>query len=167
MPDLDLQAAFEGFRVSAFRLCARDFYDVDSERAALAVWRDSGEVIGADDGWPELVAARVGAGAAMSRVHVFSRPLGEYSAWLLRSLPRNVAAGERVAVGYRDEMPLDLVGVADDFWLFDDTTVALMRYDSAGRFLGAADASAQLDYYRGLRDRLQAGASALNGELAA
>ena len=46
------------------------------------------------------------------------------------------AAGEDIRIADRTRYP-ELAGLGPDFWLFDDTAAAVMRYDPEGRYLGA------------------------------
>jgi hypothetical protein len=149
MPDLfDLAAAFDRFERSAWRLCARDTYDVAEERDVLAAWREHRPLPPRADGWPDILRSRLAAGRQVGRVQLFTRPLGDYARFLLaHPYPENVALGEVVRVGYRDQMPADLAAVREDFWVFDGQEVAVMEYDDAGRFLRAVNQSGDLDRY--------------------
>lgn len=150
----DLAEAFDTFGRSAWRLATRDVYDVPEEAHALTSWVERGEFVAPDNGWPELVGAKVSAGRSMGRVQVVTRPTGAYMAWLLASYAANTAAGEEVRLAFRDRMPADLAGIAEDFWLFDDREVWVMDYDRRGAWCGARDDSARLGRYLGLRARL-------------
>ncbi len=150
----DLAEAFETFERSAWRLASRDVYDVPEEAPALTAWTERGEFIPPDNGWPELVRARVSAGCSMGRVQVVTRPTSDYMAWLLASYAANIAAGEDVRLVFRDQLPADLADIAEDFWMFDDRYVWVMDYDDHGAWRGAWDDSARLTRYLGLRDRL-------------
>lgn len=133
-------AAFdEMFTRSAFRLELLDRYVAANEteplrrfRAGLPqdpAWREP---------WKQFVRESVRAGKKMARVHVVSEPLSDYLEFELTCVyPANVAAGEdvRILQVLRHHWPLGLP--SHDYWLFDDRTVAVMRYDNDGNFLDA------------------------------
>jgi hypothetical protein len=150
----DLAAAFDTFERSAWRLASRDIYDVPAEVLAVATWTERGEFIPPDNGWPELVKARVSAGRSMGRVQVVTRPTSEYMAWMLRAYAANTAAGEDIRLAFRDQLPAELAGISEDFWLFDDQSVWVMDYDERGAWHGAWDDSTHLDRYLDLQRRL-------------
>ncbi|MGH8895458.1 MAG: DUF6879 family protein [Egibacteraceae bacterium] len=90
---------------------------------------------------------------ATRRVHVVDSPLTDYLRYELAAYRYGAAAGEDIRITDRDAHP-DLDGLREDFWLFDDQTLALMRYDDEGRFLGVdlAGEDVDLDEYRRRRD---------------
>jgi hypothetical protein len=153
MPN-DLSAAFEAFKRSAWRLASRDVYAVPEEATALAAWREHGEFIAPDNGWPELVSTQISAGRSMGRVQVVTRPTSDYMAWLLTSYAANIAAGEDVRLVFRDQLPTKLADIAEDFWLFDDRYIWVMDYDDRGAWRGAWNDSAHLTRYLDLREKL-------------
>jgi hypothetical protein len=85
-----------------------------------------------------LVGVATGDGRTMQRVHVVIEPLTDYLrfevAW---SYAHSVAAGEDVRIiplaegeGWPPDVPVR------DFWLFDDTELFDMRYDTDGAWVG-------------------------------
>lgn len=97
------------------------------------------------------------------RVRVVGRPVTDYTRYEFAMYSENVAAGEQIRVVERASvLGADTAWVNDDFWLFDDETAALVRYDEQGHFLGAHQAS-DLDAYLSARHR----ALALSVDLAA
>jgi hypothetical protein len=156
MPRGDLADAFETFQESAWRLASLDVYDVPEESAAIEAWMERGELIQAENGWPELVRAQIAAGKSMGRVQVVTRPMTDYMTYLLASYASNAEAGEEIRLAFRDRMPPDLAEIREDFWLFDDAIVFVMDYDSHGAWRGAVDDSEHLDRYLDLRERLTA-----------
>jgi len=147
MSDLNLGAVLRSFRRSAWRLEARDHYESAPEHRALAEWRARRPVPPRTDGWLELVTDHVRAGRSIGRVHVVSRPLSEYVQFELALYAQHTAVGEQVAIADRSLDRDHLATLRQDFWIFDETTVALMHYDDAGRFLQATDASDHLEEY--------------------
>jgi hypothetical protein len=162
----DYGALFERFTRSAFRLEARDEYNVPDEQEALAAFLNGRELpprTPGNDSWLALVAAATAADRSIVRVRVVGRPVTDYTRYEFAVYPENVAAGERIQVVERAWLHgADTAWADDDFWLFDDETVALLRYDERGHFLGA-DRAGDLDAYVSARQR----ALALSVDLAA
>jgi hypothetical protein len=71
----EFSALFERFERSAFRVEARDRYNVDHEREAFAAFREGRKLrprTTASDPWPTLVAAHAAAGRVIERVRIVS-----------------------------------------------------------------------------------------------
>jgi len=131
MPDLAWW--LQHFERSAFRLECLPAYSVPQEAAMLATFRRGETVeLPADHPWITRVREKCGNGRTMERVRVVSRPLTDYERFELSLYPHSRAAGENIRVVERHS-----VEVTEDFWLFDDTIAVVLRYDAAGRFLGA------------------------------
>jgi hypothetical protein len=146
---------FEHFARSAFRLEARDSYDVSVERKPFTAFLNRGtrpRRSTQTDPWLRLVSDRTASGKTMQRVRLFTTPLNDYTRFEFALYEDNVAAGEDIRVIDRASLDDAARGWSDeDFWLFDDETVALMRYDAAGAFLRAelvADVQSYLDKAR-------------------
>jgi hypothetical protein len=132
-------------RRSAWRLEAREVYDVPEEAEEFARFRRGEPVDAANDEWVPHVTTAAAAGKRLGRVHVLDRPLADYDRssyiWFETEFYRlSVPAGEDVRIAIRSEHPqLDQLRI--DFWLFDADTgqpfATLMHYDDHGRFLGA------------------------------
>ena len=152
--DLDLLTALDTFEESAWRLASHDLYEVPEDHASVDAWTRRGEFVAPASDWPSLVQARTSTGRAMGRVQVVTRPVSEYMAWRLSCYMLHSIAGEVVQLAYRDEMPADLAGIHEDFWVFDDRNVIVMDYDERGALRGNHDDSTHLDRYLGLRERL-------------
>jgi len=103
-----------------------------------------------DHPWPALIRVAIQTGKTMQRVRVVSHPLSDYLRFELSLFPTSVEAGEEIRVAVLDDHP-HLAVCTQDFWLFDDQTVVVLKYDPAGRFLGAEDAT-DLDHYRAQRE---------------
>lgn len=95
--------------------------------------------------WMALVHAATRDRRTMHRVHVVTEPLTDYVrfevAW---SYAHSVAAGEDVrivAVAEGQEWPPDLPPPGGDFWLFDDTELFDMHYDTNGTWIGVEHTS--------------------------
>ena len=131
----DLAALLKTFRHSAFRLETLGHYTVPQEAEWFATWRRTGrlpELTPDNDSWLRMVRDHTRAGRVMQRVRVVSTPLTDYERFELALFPPSLDAGEDIRVISRS-----VVGVSEDFWLFDAQTAVMLRYDSAGSFLRA------------------------------
>ena len=127
---------FDSYRREAFRLETLPEYNMGSERAEYELFLTTGKLdIPDDDPWLTRVRQFRRTGRWIGRVHVIRGPLTNYLRYEFAVYRHTVAAGEDVRI-------LDLVGrpdpglPAEDFWLFDDTAVVRMDYDSDGTQLG-------------------------------
>ena len=91
--------------------------------------------------WLARVAAATAAGKSWHRVRVLDRPLSEDECSRLLGYRESAEAGEVIRIAERSACPA-LAPLARDFWLFDADAArpfaALMNYDHAGEYLGAA-----------------------------
>jgi hypothetical protein len=136
----EFSALFEQFAQSAFRVEARDRYDVDHERADFAAFLEGKTLrprTAESDPWLALVAASTAAGRVIERVRIVSEPVTEYTQFEFAAYRYNLAAGEKVRVVPRAALAdADQGWASEDFWIFDDKLVVLLSYDNEGRFLG-------------------------------
>jgi hypothetical protein len=135
----DLGELLDSFQRSAARLETLDRYTIPREEAWLEAFRRDGSIpdlTPATYPWLKLIADTTSAGRTVQRVHVVGWPLPEYIRWELGMYRLTQAAGEDIRIADRIRYP-ELGNLGPDFWLFDQTTVAVMRYDPEGRFLGA------------------------------
>jgi hypothetical protein len=136
----DLAWWLQNFQASAFRLETRPTYSVPQESELLAAYRHDGSLPDmTDHPWVKRVQEHCGAGKRMERVRLVSRPLTEYERFELALYPFSHAAGEDIRLVDRG-----LVEVDRDFWLFDDQTAIMLRYDTEGRFQGTEDGVSSL-----------------------
>lgn len=148
----DLGRLFATFERSAFRFEARDAYLIPEEEERLGAFLAGRElparVLETDD-WLRLVARATRAGRQMERVRVVGRPLTDYTRFELAVYGENITAGEDIRVVERAKLPEGGSGQRwhQDFWLFDDQTVAILCYDEAGRFLGV-EKGTNIDAFR-------------------
>lgn len=126
-----------GFRRSAFRLELLPQYLVEPEREPFSAFL-AGQPMpeGHNADWHATIRAHVAAGRMMQRVHVVMPPLTDYLRFEFEwAYAGNSAAGE-------DTRILDLSRSTDpglpdfDFWLFDESTVVAMLYESDGTQIG-------------------------------
>jgi len=159
----ELDAAFDGFATSAWRLEALQCYTVDKEQERIRAWREGlprPERSVRTSPWLRRVAVSTAAGRRWGRVHVVAHPLSEYVRYQLGGYIESAAAGEEI--GIADQAAHPGLAAGPDFWLFDEGTpgefAIVMSYDDDGRWLGAerTDSPAELAQCR------QAKALALN-----
>ncbi|BDM66844.1 hypothetical protein HEK616_03310 [Streptomyces nigrescens] len=129
---------FDSFQREAFRLETLDDYsksgNVDAYHAYLA-----GEPQPEDynAGWVEELRSHTENGKRVYRVHILSRPLTDYLLFELGwGYRKNMTGGEEFFILDVTEEPNPLAGVPD-FWCFDSESVAVMKYDGAGKYLGS------------------------------
>lgn len=128
---------FETYERSAFRLETRQIYNMPNEQERFHKFL-RGEPY--DDevdsrGWISLVAANTAAGKTMQRAKLVRRPYTDYTRWLLTmGVPRNSKAGEDYRIVDITDRELDLP--AQDFWLFDESTVLLLNFNDDDTFKG-------------------------------
>ncbi|MBB1252715.1 DUF6879 family protein [Streptomyces alkaliterrae] len=133
-----LSDLFDSFEREAFRLETLDDYSKSgSVEAYEAFLAGEGKPEGYNADWVSEVSGHVSEGKRIYRVHILSRPLTPYLrfelSWGYRT---NMLGGEEFFILDTTEQPNPLEGV-EDFWLFDDTAVGVLRYDNAGTFLEA------------------------------
>jgi hypothetical protein len=140
----DLGRCFEQFKVSAFRLEALADYAVPAVDECLQAFRlglPRPEQPEQASPWLRRIAETTAAGKSWRRVRVLARPLSEHDCAQLIGYRESAAAGEMVRIADWSAHP-DLAALARDFWLFDAGTArpfaAIMSYDQAGEYLGAA-----------------------------
>jgi hypothetical protein len=98
-----------------------------------------------------MARKQTAAGRSMSRVRVIIEPPSDYTRFELVAYPVMAAAGDDIRI---ISVPPDTwpAGVPhEDYWLFDDRHVWVLRYDDAGVFLRAellADPRTILDHLR-------------------
>ncbi|MGH8896033.1 MAG: DUF6879 family protein [Egibacteraceae bacterium] len=168
----ELMQLFDAMRESAFRLETLDRYTVPSEAEMLADFlagRPLPQRTPENNPWLREIADHIAAGRRFYRVHVLSRPLSDYLRFELSLYPQTAAVGHETFIADRDSHPdlTELTELTEDFWLFDDATVAVMRYDDEGHWLGAEKApDGLLSEYRRRRDLALAHAVPLDEYLA-
>lgn len=130
------RAFFDSYKQEAFRLETLSSYKVGSEQAEYKTFLATGQLdIPDDDPWLVRVRHFRHTGRWIGRVHVISRPLTDYLRYEFVVYRHTVEVGEDVRI-------LDLTNRPDpglpmqDFWLFDETAIVRMDYDSDGTQLG-------------------------------
>lgn len=147
----DLGTLFQTFQRTAWRLETRDRYTVPDEERSFAEFLAGRPVpprTPENNGWIRVLSF----GRSFGRVHVVSRPLSPYLRFEFGAYRENVAHGEDVRIADRGDHDDGLADLDQDFWVFDDETVAVMDYDDEGRFHGAQLAEYTRPYLA-MRDR--------------
>lgn len=127
-PD-EFRAIAADFKWSAFRLEARQIYNVGDEleeAASFMAGEQKPDERAAE--WYQTIKADVAAGKQYTKVKILRRPLTDYQRYSLAwTMPDSVEAGMEyrvVDVTDRD------VGLPDlDFWLYDNTKVVILEYN--------------------------------------
>lgn len=128
------------FETYAWRLEARDTYDVSDERdqfddfLAGRPYQASAE----DIEWQESIRAIVSSGRRIGRVRLVGRPVTPYTRFEFAYYPDLVASGEDVRILDRLEVDDQDPLWRQDFWLFDDRIALLMHYSEDGEFRGTS-----------------------------
>ncbi|MDQ2707699.1 MAG: hypothetical protein M3Z25_08725 [Actinomycetota bacterium] len=157
----ELNRVFDAAENELFRLETLPSYDVPGEAkqteryAAGELFPDPPQ----PTAWTEEIRSLVTSGKRMPHVRLITEPLNLYLCGAVEWFyTYHAAAGREIFIlspGSELAAEAERVG---DYWMFDSTTVALMRYDQAGDFLGidAVREPAEVAYYVELRDRLLA-----------
>jgi hypothetical protein len=144
-PEFD--ALFTGFQHTAYRLEARQVYDVSYE---IESYRDFLEGRrrprdAAKFAWTDMIEESRAAGKIIQRVHLVNEPLTDYLRYELEwSYPPNVEAGEDIRILPAQLIPpgdIPRLAVLADYWLFDSSELWVMQYDRDGRFVAIQEVS--------------------------
>jgi hypothetical protein len=129
----DFRKLFESFLASAFRLEALPRYSVPGEAEAFRLFLEGNPKPARKDGpWQEMIRRHRREGRLMQRVRVIRGGLTDYLRWEMGwGYPDNAAAGEDIRILHVGADDLPELG-SEDFWLFDDERVVLMRYGPEG-----------------------------------
>lgn len=133
----DLAEAFASFRSSAWRLEARDHYEVPEYDAELEAFLAGRPRPPRTDGWQATVEGAIQRGAEIGRVRLVGRPITDYTRFEFELYRENVGWGEDVRIVDRAWLD-ESWAVAPDVWLFDDELAFRQDYTDDGRYLGAS-----------------------------
>lgn len=131
-----LADAFTSYRSSAWRLEARDEYDVPEYADELSAFLAGRPRPPRSDGWEDVVRDAVRRGARIGRVRLVGHPVSDYTRFEFALYEDNVAWGEDVLIADRAWLD-DSWSSAADVWLFDDQIAFRQDYTDDGRYLGA------------------------------
>jgi hypothetical protein len=154
----DLPDLLANFQRSAWRLEARDTYDIGDERDQYEEFLATGQATPSDEDreFQDYLRGVRASGREIGRVRLVGRPITPYTQFEFAYYPDLVAASEDVQILDRG----DLTGYAGpwdtDFWIFDDTLVAIMDYTDSGEFLGVRLLDDDLDIEPFLEARTRA-----------
>lgn len=105
--------------------------------------------------WLNHVRTTTERGVAINRARVVTVPHNDYTRYAKHVARLNVEAGEDVRY-----LPRHLIGpdklTTDDWWLFDDATVAFTLFEPSGRWAGGAVTTDPriVDYIRAVKERV-------------
>jgi hypothetical protein len=94
-------------------------------------------------------------------LHTHGEPLDPYLHYEFAAFQHNIDAGERIMVARRAEHP-ELATLTEDFWMFDESFVAIMNYDREHRPTGPTEPDRPIAEYVAQRDLALAHATPLN-----
>ncbi len=153
-------ALFDSFQRDAFHLELRDSYAVDSEDESYWRWKRGEPPDPADRNrpWLQRIKRITQLGRTVRRVRVITEPISEYIHFEYDSTPENLAAGEDIRWLPRRLVPADVIFPLEgrDWWLFDNSFIAVGEFDDHGRPLGSRISTdpALLGQCISVRDRL-------------
>ena len=101
--------------------------------------------------WLKKVAGYTAAGRRVYEVIIVEWPLAEYTRYGLALIPMEMSDGSESFLVDRDAHP-DLATLTEDFWMFDEQRVAVMRYDEQERFVEVAEPTEPIEVYIARRD---------------
>lgn len=128
----NLGELFRGFKRSAVRFECQQTYTMPAEQEDLNRFlAGESKPEGHNDAWMDTVSSNLAAGKTMQRLKVVRRPFTDYTRYLFAwAIPDNVKAGEDYRVVDVTHKELDLPG--QDFWIFDEHTVAILNFNPDG-----------------------------------
>ena len=130
----EMSALFDGYQRTAWRFETQPVYTMPDEQASIARFL-TGEPKPSDhnEDWHETVRSYVAAGKKISRVRVVRQPLTDYQRYQLAwGIPGNIEAGEDIRI--LDATGNDLGLPKQDFWMFDDSIVVHLNFNTDGTF---------------------------------
>ena len=127
---MTLDELFNTFRNTAFRLEGLPVYNTPEEVEALKYYDTHGHAPeGFNDSWAALARDATSKGRAIRRLRLLSNQLTNYEQFELTSYS-GIKAGEDIRIAKRSEHPYKY-----DFWMFDKTWIARMKYSADGTFM--------------------------------
>lgn len=136
---------FAGFTKSAWRLEARDIYNIPAEQERIADFLRTGSVPAKtreNNSWIRTIESARARGAYIGRVRLVGHPITDYTRFELAAYRDNVRAGEDIRILDRSRLDSSW-DEAPDVWVFDDERAITMIYDDDGSWLGMEDVAAE------------------------
>lgn len=151
-PD-DLRSAFDAIRREAFRLEQLQSYGgvPGPEWEAWKAGKPFPILTPENNPWLNRVASHIAAGRRVYQVSIMEWPLTDYRRYELAGWPMCAAVGAEYYLVDRDAHS-DLAGLTEDFWMYDEQRVAVMRYDEEERFVEAVEPTESIETYIARRD---------------
>ena len=150
---INLHAEFDRMEREAFRLEQHQSYAgvQGPEWDAWQAGRPLPVITPENDPWLKKEAGYTAAGLRVYEVDIVEWPLAEYMRYALAIIPMCASTGSEYFMVDREVHP-DLAALTEDFWMFDEQRVAVMRYDEQERFVGAEDPTEPIETYIARRD---------------
>lgn len=128
------------FSQSAWRLESYDTYHLDYETAdferflagrsapptEISWWRP----------WLDMITAMTADGKRVGRVRILAEPPTDYQRWELWAARWHADAGEQIGYLGRSQAVALALPTDHDWWLLDEQSVIVMRFDETGRIAG-------------------------------
>ncbi|PKV95937.1 hypothetical protein ATK30_6870 [Amycolatopsis echigonensis] len=125
-PNQQLDLLFGSFARSSWRWECQGDYAIDA--AALQRWRDGRPAdMTRKAPWLQYIREITAAGKTFDRVRMLTEPPTEYLRWLVEQTDSNIDAGEDIR-WITQSAAAELGMPSYDFYLFDDSRVAIMRF---------------------------------------
>lgn len=153
MTRIDLYTEFDGMQREAFRLQQLQTYAgvPGPQWEAWQAGKSLPTITPESHPFLKKIAGYTAAGRRVYDVHIIEWPLAEYTKYALAVIPMSSWNGKESFMVDRDVHP-DLATLTEDFWMFDEQRVAVMRYDELERFVGAEEPTVPLETYIARRD---------------
>lgn len=136
---------FAGFTKTAWRLEARDVYNIPGEQGRIADFLRTGSVPNKtreNNSWIRTIESARARDAYIGRVRLVGHPVTDYTRFELAAYGDNVRAGEDIRILDRSRLDSSW-DEAPDVWVFDDERAITMIYDDDGSWLGMEDVVAE------------------------
>lgn len=150
-------ASLPPFCGRAFRLECRDAYDLTYEEADFRRFL-AGEPVPPPDvawwrPWLDDITRLTAQGKTVRRVRVLAEPPSDYQRWELWAAPWHAAAGEQIRYITRSRAAAIGLPLDEDWWLYDDDRLVIMRFDDDGKLTGSQEVTGHpVARYCSLRD---------------
>lgn len=129
---------FDNFKTSAHRIETLPSYKIDSELKNYQKFILGKPCAFGDEEWINNLKKWISEGKEIKRIRVISEYVTPYEKYEFISYHNNFMAGEKIYVVNRNlyEQVIDL-NRQSDFWIFDFSIVAKMKYSNIGEYIGA------------------------------